>query len=265
MHRRDSLKLIGAAAALLASRPVLGADGPRGPFVLVHGAWHGGWCWRHVRDRLIAAGHEVYTPTLTGQGERHHLTGPDITLDTHIEDVARVIEWEELDGVVLVGHSYGGYVVTGVADRLRDRLARVVYLDALIPTDGRAMSDASTPEQMAAVRASLIDGYRLPSPPPAWFGVPETDAANTAWLTRRLTDMPFACLTTPARLPNGGADGLTRTFIRCTAPPLLPGLEPAAARARARAEGWDYHELATGHDAMVTAPAALADLLLARA
>ena len=263
MHRRDSLKLIGAAAALLASRPVLGADGPRSPFVLVHGAWHGGWCWRHVRDRLIAAGHEVYTPTLTGQGERHHLTDPDITLDTHIEDVARVIEWEELDGVVLVGHSYGGYVVTGVADRLRDRLARVVYLDALIPTDGRAMSDASTPEQVAAARATLIDGYRLPSPPPAWFGVPETDAANTAWLTRRLTDMPFACLTTPARLPNGGADGLPRTFIRCPAPPLLPGLEPAAARARA--DGWDYRELATGHDAMVTAPAALADMLLARA
>ena len=232
MHRRDSLKLIGAAAALLVSRPVSGAERRRSPFVLVHGAWHGGWCWRHVRARLIAAGHDVYTPTLTGQGERHHLTGPDITLDTHIEDVARVIEWEELDGVVLVGHSYGGYVVTGVADRLKDRLARVVYLDALIPTDGRAMSDASTPEQVAAARATLIDGYRLPSPPPAWFGVPETDAANTAWLTRRLTDMPFACLTTPARLPNGGADGLPRTFIRCTAPPLLPGLEPAAARAR---------------------------------
>ena len=265
MIRRDLLKALGLAAlagAALSGRPARAAV-PAKPFVLVHGAWHGGWCWRHVRDRLIAAGHEVYTPTLTGQGERHHLTGSDITLDTHIEDVARVIEWEELDGVVLVGHSYGGYVVTGVADRLRDRLARVVYLDALIPTDGQAMSAASTPEQVAAARATLIDGYRLPSPPPAWFGVPETDAANTAWLTRRLTDMPFACLTTPARLPNGGADGLPRTFIRCTAPPLLPGLEPAAARARA--EGWDYHELANGHNAMVTAPAALADLLLARA
>ena len=265
MIRRDVLKalsLAGLAAAALSGRPARAAVRPK-PFVLVHGAWHGGWCWRHVRGRLMAAGHDVHTPTLTGQGERHHLTGPQVTLDTHIEDVARVIEWEELDGVVLVGHSYGGYVVTGVADRLKARLARVVYLDALIPTDGRAMSDDWPAEQVAQVRTTLIDGYRLASPPPAWFGVPEADAANTAWLARRLTDMPFACLTTPARLPGGGADGLPRTFIRCTAPPVLPGPEPAAARARA--QGWDYHELATGHNAMVTAPAALADLLLARA
>ena len=203
MIRRDLLKALGLAAlagAALSGRSAHAAV-PAKPFVLVHGAWHGGWCWRHVRARLIAAGHEVYTPTLTGQGERHHLTGPDITLDTHIDDVARVIEWEELDGVVLVGHSYGGYVVTGVADRLRGRLARVVYLDALIPTDGRAVSDASTPEQVAAARATLIDGYRLPSPPP--LPGPEPAAARAraqGWDYHELATGHDAMVTAPAAL-----------------------------------------------------------------
>ena len=110
-------------------------------FVLVHGAWHGSWCWKRVRKALQARGHDVFTPTLTGVGERSHLLSPDVNLDTHITDVVNLIRWEELSGIVLCGHSYGGCVITGVADRLSDRIAALVYLDAFVPEDGQSLYD----------------------------------------------------------------------------------------------------------------------------
>ena len=128
-------------------------------FVLVHGAWHGGWCWKKVAPLLRSAGHEVYTPTLTGLGERDHLLTRDIGLDTHIQDIVNVLEYEELTQVVLVGHSYGGMVVTGVAERAHERLRQLVYLDAATPLGTerslRALYQRYTPARWAAFEAQI--------------------------------------------------------------------------------------------------------------
>ena len=143
-------------------------------FVLVHGAWHGGWCWKKVTPLLRAAGHEVYTPTLTGLGERAHLLTREVDLDTHIRDIINVLEYEELRDVILVGHSYAGMVIAGVADRVPARLAHLVYLDAFVPRDGQASLSLSPPELEAHLRAQALaegDGWRVPAPPAAWYGV----------------------------------------------------------------------------------------------
>ena len=121
-------------------------------FVLVHGAWHGGWCWRFVRDLLEKSGHRVHAPSLTGLGERKHLARPDIDLDTHIADIVSLLEMEDLSDVVLVGHSYGGMVITGVADRAPERIGRLVYLDAFVPEDGKCTLDYVVPERAARMR-----------------------------------------------------------------------------------------------------------------
>ena len=123
-------------------------------FVLVHGTGHGGWCWKFVRDILHERGHRVYTPTLTGCGERSHLLHPDIGLDMHITDIVNVLEWEELENVVLVGHSYGGLVISGVADRAKERLRHLIYLDAIIPRDGDSLLTARRDISVEEMRAN---------------------------------------------------------------------------------------------------------------
>ena len=157
-------------------------------YVLVHGAWHGGWCWKRVAPLLRAAGHEVYTytPTLTGLGERAHLLSRDIDLDTHITDIVNVLAYEELTDVVLVGHSYGGMVIAGVADRVPERVAHLVYLDAFVPRDGQAVHDIFSPEFAAHLQALALaegDGWRIPAPPAASYGV--TAAADLAWVAAK--------------------------------------------------------------------------------
>ena len=120
-------------------------------FVLVHGAWHGGWCYKRVAQILRKAGHEVYTPTLTGLGERSHLMSPTVNLDTHVQDIGNVIRWEELSDLVLCGHSYGGMVITGVADKVPDKIKALVYLDAFVPSNGEAIADGLDPEMLAGM------------------------------------------------------------------------------------------------------------------
>lgn len=229
-------------------------------FLLVHGAWHGGWCWVRVADRLRAAGHRVVVPTLTGLGERAHLLTRAVDLETHIADVIAAIEAEELADVVLVGHSYAGAVTAGVADRVRERLARLILLDAQMIGWGEAMVDLNPPE-IVAQRKALVeregDGYKLPPPGPEAFGV--FDPADAAWLKRRLTPQPWACYTQKLERRRDGFDMLARDYIDCTAP-AMPAIAPSRARVRARAD-WRVHDLATGHDAMVSAPAELAALL----
>ena len=135
-------------------------------FVLVHGAWHGGWCWRKLTPLLRAAGQEVFTPTLTGLGERAHLGSPDVGLGTHVRDVAQVLWYEDLADVVLVGHSYGGLVIGGVADQVPERLRHLVYLDAFVPEHGQSMLDLGPPERRPAMQARVAaegDGWQLPS------------------------------------------------------------------------------------------------------
>lgn len=226
--------------------------------VLVHGAWHGGWCWRAVAGRLRSAGHAVYTPTLTGLGERAHLLREDTGLATHIDDLCALLTCEELEDVLLVGHSFAGLVISGVADRLPQRLRRLVYLDALVVDTGRSALSAF-PAEVQRERARTIDaeGLRMAIPSPEKFGV--VDPVQAAWLQRRLTPHPLKAYTDPLPLRHPLGNGLPRTYIAVTDPWYAP---LAAIREAVRTQpDWDWRELAAGHDAMLTSPEALAVLL----
>jgi pimeloyl-ACP methyl ester carboxylesterase len=236
-------------------------------FVLVHGAWHGGWCWRRVADVLRTRGHRVFAPSLTGLGDRAHLFSKDISMQTHVEDTLSVVETEELSGFVLVGHSYGGFVISGVADTLRERVSHYVYLDASVPPDmspGASFSWAgcNPPEAREARLKSVREegnGVALPAPPPSAFAV--TEPADAAWLQRRLGPMPLQTFIGTFTFKNSGSNGLKRTYIASTKPPyaLL-----AATRDRIRRDPtWSFTTLEAGHNSMVTAPDKLAALLMA--
>lgn len=231
-------------------------------FVLVHGAFHGGWCWRAVAGLLRDAGHTAFTPTLTGLGERRHLMSAELTVDVFVDDIANLIEIEDLRDVMLVGHSFGGIVVSGVADRMPDRLRRLIYLDAVTPLAGKTLFDMMPERERAARRAALArlpDGdVRVPPPPASAFGI--IDPARAAWVDARLTPHPTGGYTSPVRLANPISNGVPATYIRCI-DPVFPLNDPCAALAREQPE-WRYREIATGHDAMISAPAAVAGLLL---
>jgi pimeloyl-ACP methyl ester carboxylesterase len=230
-------------------------------YVLVHGGAHGGWCYQRVARLLRSAGHEVYTPTMTGVGDRAHLLRPDIDLDFHINDIIQVLEYEDLREVILVGHSYGGMVITGVADRATDRIGHLVYLDAATPINGEALADVS-PGGMKAARDSgkTVDGVELVlwagTEPIPHYGV--TDPDDIAWLTPKLTPHPYRCFAQPLRLTNEAALWeIPQTHIVCTN--TLPHRDPARmAKAKAAGRVWDID---TGHDLMITEPKAVADLL----
>lgn len=230
------------------------------PLVLVHGAFHGGWCWRRVADILRAAGHAVFTPTLTGLGERAHLLRASTSLETHIADVCGVLEAEELEQVILVGHSYGGIPVMAAADRLPQRIAAVVYLDAVLLRDGQAWSDVHSPKAAERLIASAQahGGIAIPAPEPAAFGI--ADPHDRQWAARRLAPHPLGTYRQALRLRNPGAPGPRRVYIDCTLNPLA---SLAASKATAASEpGWTCVKLPAHHDAMITAPQALADALL---
>jgi pimeloyl-ACP methyl ester carboxylesterase len=228
-------------------------------YVLVHGAWHGGWAWQRVVPALRAAGHEVHTPTLAGVSDRAHLLSRSITLDTHVQDITGYLEAYELTDVVLVGHSYGGQVISGVADRIPERLAVRVYLDAFLATDGEAAIDLLPAATAQHFRDSVAEhgfGWLIPPRPLAGLGV--TEEADMAWLMPRLTPHPWSTFIRPIRL-TGAADAVPGRYIECAAG-ARPFQEQAA---RAALHGWPVRELTTGHEAMVTEPAKLARLLLA--
>ncbi|WP_190813966.1 alpha/beta fold hydrolase [Saccharopolyspora pogona] len=228
-------------------------------FVLLHGAWHGGWAWDRVAPLLRAAGHEVYTPTFTGVSDRAHLLNPLVGLNTHIQDVVALIEAHDARDVLLVGHSYAGHVITGVADRIPERLTRRVYLDAFVGDDGDAAIDLQ-PEKIAGhYRESVAGpgfGWLIPVRSLQVLGV--TEQSDVDWLSARLTPHPWLTYTEPLRL-TGAVDKVPAAFIECT--DWMRVFRPHAERAAAR--GWPVHAIATGHEAMVTAPQELADLLLA--
>jgi pimeloyl-ACP methyl ester carboxylesterase len=229
-------------------------------YLLVHGGWVGGWIWNRVAPILRKAGHDVFAPTLTGLGERAHLANPDVDLATHIQDVVSVLEFEDLKRVVLVGHSYGGMVITGVAERTAERLNHLVYLDAFVPRDGQSVADLITPEVAASFQESVRlgdDGWRIPPPPPGWSGI--TDESDRQWIEPRLVPHPMKTFFQPVSVSNPEAADLPRTFAYCNSPAL--GLFEQFA-SRARAEGWRYQVLSTGHAANVMAPNQVADLLL---
>lgn len=234
------------------------------PYVLAHGSWHGGWCWRNVAGRLRNAGHEVYTPSFTGMGDRAHLLSPSITLETFIDDLIRVIETEELRDVILVGHSFGGIPITGVADRIPDRIAHLAYLDAVVLESGRD-SFSSYPQQEAQARiASAKKQTRglavpVPEPLPAVWGLQPGTPAHE-WVTRQLTPHPLGSYTTPLLLRNPIGNGLPRTYIHCTAP-SHPLIENSRAFLREQS-GWNWVEIAAPHEAHITNPELVASVLL---
>lgn len=237
-------------------------------FVLVHGAFTGGWYWSRVRPLLQAAGHEVWTPTLTGAGERAHLLSRAVTLQTHITDIVNVLRYEELRDVVLVGHSYGGMVITGVADRAPERLSRLVYLDAAFPrsgqnaTGGFAEGTGDVLDQMAS--GADDSSWLLPPLPLAAYGV--TDPADIAWIGDRRTPHPLPTLNEPLRLTRDDP-GVPRVYVRCArreglvqvfgADPLQPMYDNAVAA------GFALLSVDAGHDAMVIAPGQVAEALQA--
>ncbi len=227
-------------------------------YVLVPGAWHGGWCWQRVTPALRAAGHETYTPTLTGVSDRSHLLSPAIGLDTHVTDIVALIEAYDLRDVVLVGHSYGGQVITGVADQVPDRIAVRVYLDAFLPDDGEAAVDLQPARIAAVYRESVAGqgfGWLIPPRPLAALGV--TDDADVGWLVPRLTPHPWRTFSEPVRL-TGAAGAVPGVYLEC-----VEGFRPFQSQAdRAAARGWPVHEIAAGHEAIVTAPGPVATLLL---
>lgn len=226
-------------------------------FVLVHGAWHGGWCWRRVAPLVRAAGHEVFTPTLTGLGERSHLANANIDLHTHVQDVVHVLEFEDLSDVILVGHSYGGMVITGVSEQAAHRLQHLVYLDAFVPRHGQALLDLVSPQFREAVQAQATGGL-MPPFPVREYGVFAED--DVQWVEPKLAPHPLQTIATPVSLTNPAALALPKTYVYCNNP-AMGFFEAFAERTRSE-QGWRYRELATGHDAMVTMPRELTTLLL---
>ena len=229
-------------------------------FVLLHGAFHGAWCWARVAPLLRAAGHAVFTPTQTGLGDRAHLLHPGITLTTFVDDLVAVLETEELADAVLVGHSFGGAAITGAAERVPERIRHLIYLDSAIPQSGRSPLDLSVPEIAAERRrlAAATGNLGIAPPDPSAFGVPAGPDAD--WLRRRMTPHPFGSMNTALTLHHPPGNGRPATYVAC----MDPVYEPLAwAREVARAQpGWAWREIGAGHDCMVTAPRLTADLLM---
>lgn len=233
--------------------------------VLVHGSWHGAWCWKRVLPLLRGAGVDTHAVTLTGVGERAHLLSPAVGIDTHIQDVIGLIEAEELHRVVLVGHSYAGNLITCVADRLErvrpGLLRHLVYLDAGIPEPGSSWSTPHAPETVAkraAEAQASSGGLSFPPPDASVFGL---EGADRDWVNRRQTPQPYRLYHETLQFDPALVWRIPHSFIDCTIPPLAT---IDAARRRVRTEpGWKVHELATGHDPMVSAPRELTQLLLA--
>ena len=225
-------------------------------FVLVHGAWHGAWCWQKILPSLWAKGHRAFPVTLTGVGDREHLMSPNIRLATHIDDVAAVIETEELTRVVLVGHSYGGLLITAVADRYAERIVGLVYLDAIVPRSGESWSSSHDETARQARRAGIARDGVIPPPPASAFGLTGEDAA---WVDRRQRPQPGGVYEDVLRFDEARVAGLARTFVDCTSP-ALPTIEMSRRRVRSE-PGWQVIEIATGHDPMISAPDQLLRIL----
>jgi pimeloyl-ACP methyl ester carboxylesterase len=242
---------IGAALVAGAALPparFAHAELKKATFVLVHGAWHGGWCWRRVSDRLTEKGHYVVAPTLSGLCERSHLASDAIDLSTHINDVAGEIKWKDLDGIVLVGHSYAGMVITGVAEKLRDRISAIVYLDAFQPDDGQSLYDAL---HVATPAVKMVQPH-----PAAYFHVNEKDQA---WVDSKLTPQPVRTFTEELKVTGAYQSVSKKVYIRA---PLFQNAAFDRALERCRADGtWKTETVTCGHDVMIDQPEVLTAIL----
>jgi pimeloyl-ACP methyl ester carboxylesterase len=232
-------------------------------FVLVHGAWSGGWCYGRVASLLRARGHTVFTPTLTGQGERSHLLSAGVNLTTHIADVMNVFRYEGLADVVLAGHSYGGMVVTGVADRIADRVAALIYLDAFLPENGQSLFDINIPAntQRFVANAGDCGGLAVPSPPASFFNV---NAADADRVDRLATPFPLAAMAERLTLTGVHKSVRRHVYVHGTALPRESPFKPFYERAKAD-PAWTAHALGCGHHVMLDMPEKTAEILEAAA
>jgi pimeloyl-ACP methyl ester carboxylesterase len=231
--------------------------GTRRTFVLVHGAWHGGWCWRPVADLLEQRGHKVFAPTLTGLGERSHLMSAALNLYTHIADVVNVLKWEDLKDVVLVGHSYGGWPISGAIEQAFDRISSVVYLDAFVPEDGQKPLDVASDFSRKRTLEAIAKGeVSRASPSAATFYVNPKDQA---WVDAKLTPQPVGVALQPIKLTGARERLKSKTYIRAPQYPQ-PAFDKYYA-AKKSDPSWRTYEVSCGHDVMVDAPEWLADIL----
>ena len=242
-----SEQIIGAARAQAAPKT----------FVLVHGAWHGGWCWRGVADQLQAKGHKVYAPTLTGLGERSHLMSALITLDTHITDVANVIMWEDLDNIVLVGHSYAGFVISGVAERALHSIGSIVFVDAFLPDNGQRVVDLRPDLKAATLAAAGKNEVSRPIPPAKLFGVNEKDQP---WVDGKMTPQPTLVWLQSIALSGARDKVPKKTYIRATA--YASAIFEMHFQTLKSDRSWRTYGVPCGHDIMVDMPDRLVEILL---
>lgn len=251
-HPRRGSSLMSAGACADARRK------PMANFLVAHGAWSAGWAWKKMRPLLRERGHELFTPTYTGLGERSHLATPDISLATHVQDVLGVLEFEDLHDVTLIGHSYGGMVATCVADRAAHRLRQLVYLDAFVPRDGQSVNDLLSQQSGThprdASRGAGDDWRVAPNPLP-----PDTSPEDVAWIVPRRVMQPRRTFEERIRL-SGAESHVPKSYVYCTR--TAPGdvFGPFAERARSE-PGWRYYEFDASHSPHVTAPGPFAELL----
>ncbi len=252
-----------AGAALAAGAAITGASTgnaqtARKTFVLVHGAWHGGWCWRRVADLLEKKGHKVYAPSLSGLADRAHLLDAKTNVSTHVTDIANLIAWENLKEVVLVGHSYGGFVISGGAEKAQSAIPSIVYLDAFLPDNGEALIDVVSGSQLHnAIQAAIQKGdLAMAAPKAAIFQV---NGKDRAWVDEKCTPQPVAAMSEKLAL-TGARDRIAKkAYVRAK------GYGSASfdrALAKAQASGWRVYEPVSGHDVMVDQPERLTEILL---
>lgn len=264
LARRSLLKRVSlGAAAVACGSSLAGSDAKANPMkkvpiVLVHGGWRGGWSWRRVTDRLQAAGHPVYAPSLTGLGDRSHLASPDIGLSTHVQDVVNLIEWEGLEEMVICGHSYGGMVITGAIERLAPRVRAAVYLDAFVPDAGASLWDhlPDPIRERFLAAAETMDGAFVPPPPAASFLVNEADRA---WVDAKCTPQPVRTFHEPVGAVAARETIATKVYVSATAynsPAFAPFVEAAR-----RDPAWSLVEIAAGHDLMIDEPDRVAEIV----
>jgi pimeloyl-ACP methyl ester carboxylesterase len=249
----------GVSVTALGGMQAMAQTSAQKTFVLVHGAWHGGWCWRRVCDLLEKHGHKVFTPTMTGLGERSHLMSKEIVLDTHIADVVNVIKWEELRSICLVAHSYGGFPASGALEQVADRVSSVVFVDAFLPEDGQKSLDVASEFSRKGTLEAVAKGeVSRPAPKAETFHVNEQDRA---WVDSKLTPQPVGVALQPIKLTGAREKIAKKTYIRA---PLYP--QPAFDRyyaGKKAAASWRTYEVDGGHDVMVDRPQRLVEILLA--
>ena len=270
LTRRQTLVATTGAAGLatVETSPGVAAPAvqstPKRTFVLVHGTWHGGWVWRQVAERLQRQGHRVLTPTATGCGERAHLIRPETNLTTHVQDICATIEMEDAEDVILVGHSFGGLTITGVADRLGRRISQLVFFDAFIPTRTRPAwvmpkADGSWPAWWRDRQTHFIDGYKMVffDHYPLKMLVPEEDTTNIALLKRKLSWHPAGQWTEKLSFANGGWENHKRTYVHTTLQTFAPS--SPAMWGPGKEVGWNWIDVPTSRDGMLTHPDVVAD------